>query len=153
HVTPRLPARPIVIIAVVAGLLAGAVTLRAIITDMALLESMHAAVGEHLDQQDLLALTSSGQTAAAFEEAFEHGDELFEPEFNALDGVGANVGDGGRFTRVPRADLTGAGQWGSHTPSRATGPNAVSCNACHVQLFDDGSGSAVGNVIRDPGHT
>ncbi|HEX2455221.1 MAG TPA: di-heme oxidoredictase family protein [Vicinamibacterales bacterium] len=153
HVTPRLPARPIALIGVVALLLAGAVTLRAIITDMALLESMHAAVGEHLDQAELMALVQSGQNNAAFDEAFEHGDELFETEFNALDGVGASVGDGGRFTRVPRADLSGAGQWASHTPSRATGPNAVSCNACHLQLFDDGSGSAVGNVIRDPGHT
>jgi len=32
------------------------------------------------------------------------GDELFETRFNALDGAGMNVGDGGRFTRVPRAD-------------------------------------------------
>jgi len=153
HFTPRLPTRPIALIGAVALLLAGAVTVRAIITDMALLESMHGAVGEHLDQQELMALLESGQNDAAFEEAFEHGDELFETEFNALDGVGANVGDGSRFTRVPRADLGGPGQWGVHTPARNTGPNAVSCNACHIQLFDDGSGSAVGNVIRDPGHT
>src|SRR6185503_8185318 len=37
--------------------------------------------------------------------------------------------------------------------ARATGPNAVSCNACHIQLFDDGSGSPVGNVHRDPLHS
>ena len=29
------------------------------------------------------------------------GDELFETVFNALDGVGANVGNGQRFTRMP----------------------------------------------------
>ena len=122
HVTPRLPARPIVLIGVVALLLAGAVTLRAIITDMALLESMHAAVGEHLDQAELMALVQSGQNDAAFDEAFEHGDELFETEFNALDGVGANVGDGERSRACPRGSTGPA--VGHVTAVRATGPNA-----------------------------
>ena len=70
-----------------------------------------------------------------------------------MDGVGANVGDGSRFTHVPRGDLNGPGQWAQHQPPRATGPNAISCNACHIQLFDDGGGSAVANVHRDPLHT
>ncbi len=44
-------------------------------------------------------------------EAFELGDELFGTQFNALDGSGANVGRGQRFTRVPRADLKGPTEW------------------------------------------
>ena len=41
---------------------------------------------------------------AAFEHAFEMGDELFETVFNAADGVGANIGNGARFSQLPRAD-------------------------------------------------
>lgn len=130
-----------------------AAILRAVVTDMTLVETLHPSKAEHLDQATLLALVQANKKDEAFEEAFEHGDELFETEFTAVDGIGANVGDGTRFTRVPRADLTGAGQWANHTPKRATGPNATSCNACHIQLFDDGSGSAVGNVHRDPEHS
>jgi cytochrome c peroxidase len=85
-----------------------------------------------------------------FDDAFECGDELFETVFNELDGVGANVGQGQRFTRFPRADLRGAGEWFNHTPARITGPNAQACNDCHRQPFDDGAGPIGGNVHRDP---
>src|SRR5262249_15363720 len=85
--------------------------------------------------------------------AFDTGDEMFETRFNALDGVGANVGDGQRFTHVPRADLNGPGEWANHVPARATGPNAEACNACHSDPGDDGSGGAVGTVRRDPLHS
>jgi cytochrome c peroxidase len=125
----------------------------ALTPDMTLVGTLHEPRGEHIEQSELVDLVTNGDPGEAFNEAFEHGDELFETEFNALDGIGANVGDGSRFTRIPRADLTGAGQWGAHTPSRATGPNAMSCNACHEQLFDDGAGSPVGNVHRDPLHS
>jgi hypothetical protein len=138
---------------VVAVLAAGGGALWALTTDFALVGTLHEARAEHADQYELLALVKGGDGEEAFAEAFEHGDELFETEFNALDGVGANVGDGTRFTRVPRADLGEPGQWAAHVPERATGPNAMSCNACHIQLFDDGSGSPVGNVHRDPLHS
>jgi hypothetical protein len=59
-----------------------------------------------LDQNELTDLVKAGQDEEAFEEAFVLGDEIFEREFNAFDGVGANVGQGFRFTRVPRADST-----------------------------------------------
>jgi hypothetical protein len=121
--------------------------------DLALVGTLHKPVAEHTDQYDLMGLVRGGQADEAYALAFEHGDELFETEFNALDGGGANVGDGSRFTRVPRADLDGPGQWASHTPKRETGPNATACTSCHIQLFDDGSGSAVGNVHRDPQHS
>src|SRR5262245_50131306 len=57
-----------------------------------------------------------------FDEIFECGDEIFGTRFNESDGVGANVGDGGRFTKVPRADLKGARQWFNHKPPRVVGP-------------------------------
>src|SRR6185436_6377711 len=139
---------------IVGGILIAATALTwAITTDLSVVRTLHDAVGEHTDQYDLMALIRNGQNDEAFERAFEAGDEFFETEFNALDGGGANVGDGSRFTRVPRADLTGPGQWGVHSPKRETGPNATSCTSCHIQLFDDGSGSAVGNVHRDPLHS
>ena len=110
---------------------------------------VHDNAAEHLSQEDLRGLVAAGQSAAAFEEAFEHGDELFETQFNALDGGGANVGGGARYTRVPRADLKGPGEWFNHRPARVTGPNAGACNACHFRPFDDGAGEASSNVHRD----
>ncbi|HSE39605.1 MAG TPA: hypothetical protein VLH08_02470, partial [Acidobacteriota bacterium] len=124
-----------------------------IITDLTLVAANHQGNAEHVDQMELLQMVQDGESAEAFGEAFEHGDELFETDFNALDGGGANVGQGQRFTRIPRADLTGPGQWANHVPSRATGPNGTACNQCHSQLFDDGSGSTASNVHRDPLHS
>ncbi|MCB1033256.1 MAG: hypothetical protein KDD47_05420, partial [Acidobacteria bacterium] len=118
--------------------------------DPGAVDEVHEAQAEHADQAELVALVASGQTEEAFEEAFELGDELFETTFNILDGVGANVGQGQRFTRVPRADLTGSGEWANHVPARATGPNGQACNQCHGVPADDGSGHANSNVHRDP---
>src|SRR5262245_6722886 len=110
-------------------------------------EAIHGGQIEHCDEA----------VEQGFPEAFECGDELFETRFNAVDGVGANVGDGGRFARGPRADLAGPGQWASHLPARATGPNAESCVSCHQEVelggAGDGSGPAAANVVRDPFHT
>src|SRR5262245_60204033 len=129
------------------------VTAWAIVTDLGLVRRLHAPAAEHGDQLTFLRLVQTGQGEEAFDLAFETGDELFETRFNALDGVGANVGDGQRFTRVPRADLQGPGQWANHFPARATGPNAESCNACHGIPSDDGAGAASSNVHRDPLHS
>lgn len=108
---------------------------------------------EHAHQSDLYEMVAAGRHEEAFEEAFELGDELFETRFNHLDGVGAHVGQGFRFTLLPRADLTGPGEWANHFPSRDTGPNGQACNECHQQPFDDGAGSAALNVHRDPTHS
>ncbi|HXZ25933.1 MAG TPA: hypothetical protein VEI24_06905, partial [Nitrospiria bacterium] len=62
---------------------------------------------EHADQNEFVSLVTGGQTMAAFQAAFNDGDELFETPFNAVDGGGANVGQGQRYTRTPRADLNG----------------------------------------------
>src|SRR5262245_50376415 len=118
--------------------------------ELPLARELHEGAAEHIHQQDLTALVRAGDFAGAFEEAFEGGDELFETVFNAVDGVGANVGGGERFTRVPRADRRGFGEWANHVPSRATGPNAAACNACHNQPTDDGAGGTASNVHRDP---
>lgn len=119
----------------------------------ALVNELHEGVAEHADQATFLALVQSGQGLQAFQEAFHHGDELFETQFNALDGVGAHVGQGLRFTGSPRADLNGPGEWANHFPKRITGPNAEACNQCHGTPFDDGAGRAINNNVRDPGHT
>src|SRR5262245_63587361 len=87
-----------------------------------------------------------------FDEVFECGDELFATVFNALDGVGINVGDGGRFTRVPRSDLNGTLQWNKNIPARITGPNGQACEECHNVPIGDGAGFINSNVIRDPQH-
>lgn len=85
---------------------------------------------------------------------FVCGDELFEIRYNALDGGGMNVGDGGRYTRVPRIDLQ---NWANTTPVRTTGPNATACNVCHTTETIGGAGDGAGptafNAIRDPQQT
>jgi hypothetical protein len=86
----------------------------------------------------------------AFKTAFEAGNEMFETGFNASDGGGAVVHDHERYTRTPRADQQDTGEWFTHTPARATGPNAGACNQCHLQGGDDGAGPAAANVHRDP---
>jgi hypothetical protein len=88
-----------------------------------------------------------------FEAIFICGDELFEVDFNAAEGGGANVGDGQRYTRVPRADKTGPGEWANHTPARATGPNSSSCGDCHSFPVGTAAGRTGFNAIRDPGQT
>jgi hypothetical protein len=113
------------------------------------IDVVHDEAAEHVSQEELRGLAAAGQGAAAFQQAFEEGDELFETFFNALDGGGANVGNGARYTRVPRADLRGPGEWFNHRPIRVTGPNGTACNACHLRPFDDGAGEAAANVHRD----
>jgi hypothetical protein len=107
-------------------------------------------IGGHISQGSLTQQVQAGDAAGAFERAFEHGDNLFASKFNAADGGGANVGGEQRYTRVPRADQTASPLWKTHTPARATGPNAASCNECHSQGGDDGGGPAAANVHRDP---
>lgn len=132
---------------------AGTAMIWPIIANLSLVSQLHESQAEHIDQAELLALVQAGEDEEAFELAFETGDEFFETVFNALDGVGANVGGGQRFTRIPRADLNGPGEWANHTPVRATGPNAEACNLCHDTPEDDGAGTAVSNNHRDPFHT
>jgi hypothetical protein len=105
------------------------------------------AQAQHCSMNTILAITNPLQR---FQAAFTCGDNLFSDQFNEIDGSGANVGDGRRYTRFPRADLKGANQWFSHTPARATGPNAQSCGNCHAKPFDDGAGDIAVNAVRDP---
>lgn len=136
------------------ALLAGALALAGVPAAADEVGDVHEPAAEHIDQSVLFDLVVAGEHDEAFELAFEVGDELFETEFNVLDGVGANVGQGGqKFSRVPRADLAGPGEWANHFPERATGPNAQACNHCHDLPFDDGAGTTAGNVHRDPTHS
>ena len=112
-------------------------------------EQNHEKAAFHITQAELNELAATDM-ALAFITAFDHGDEIFEFEFNALDGGGANVGNGQRYTRTPRPDLRGAGEWATHTPARATGPNGASCVSCHFAPVADGSGGPSSNVTRDP---
>lgn len=104
----------------------------------------------HIAQSEINALIHAGKTQEVFGLTFERGDEVFGHTYTAEDGVGANIGNGQRFTLVPRADLAGDGEWKSHQPARFTGPNAEGCEICHAQPFGDGSGPAAMNNIRDP---
>jgi len=105
------------------------------------------------DQAALNRLVRSGEPGIAFVTAFEAGDELTEFSFASEHGVGANVGDGRRFARFPRADLAGAGEWAAHQPSRDGGPNATSCIACHNAPIANGAGDVAVNAVVDPAHT
>ena len=114
------------------------------------IQIQHEPQAEHCIQEEMNQIEDPHERFIA---AFDCGDELFEVVFNSLDGVGANVGAGQRFSRIPRADMIGDGEWGNHLPARATGPNGQACNQCHNQPFDDGAGNISGNVIRDPTHS
>jgi cytochrome c553 len=106
-----------------------------------------------VDQNMLTQMVENGEAATAFHEAFEAGDELTEFSFGADRGVGAYIGEGRRFTRFPRADLTGSMEWANHFPKREGGANATSCIACHSAPFANGAGDIALNVVVDPNHT
>lgn len=109
---------------------------------------------EHLDQRKFDQLVRDHRNPEAFQIAFSQGDLFFDQLFlfDTVFGVGAQVGQGQRFTRVPRADLKERGQWATHFPARATGPNGMSCIECHTQAHHDGGGFVALNVTRDPFH-
>jgi cytochrome c peroxidase len=120
----------------------------------ALAQRLHERVhDESVFQEELTRFLELGLGPAGFRWGFAQGEELFEAEYSILDGGGANVGGGQRYTRVPRADLSGSGEWATHVPPRTTGPNAASCVACHDTPANDGSGGAAANVQRDPFRT
>jgi hypothetical protein len=152
---PRRRRSATIALAIAAGLvlLTGAALLRGLVVSLGEVDLVHDRAATHVSQEELRALVAGGQADRAFTLAFELGDELFATSFNALDGGGANVGRGQRFTRMPRADLKGTGEWFAHTPARVTGPNAQGCFECHEQPFEDGSGTAALNVHRDPFRT
>jgi hypothetical protein len=66
---------------------------------------LHTPAAEHVEQTALTSLLAANQHHEAFERAFELGDELFAAQFNALDGGGANVGEGQRFSQIGRAHV------------------------------------------------
>jgi cytochrome c peroxidase len=103
----------------------------------------------NLNMINSLDNTTGNGPSARLAEAFSCGDDLFSDVFNELDGIGARVGQGRRFTRYPRADLNGPGEWNQHTPPRITGPNAQACSDCHGAP-GDGAGGIQTHAVRDP---
>jgi hypothetical protein len=144
--------RPTVLAAATAVVAATGVTAWAIVTqsELQIVATLHAPVHVKTFQDDLNDLVRAGRNADAFTLAFESGDTMFGSTFNALDGSGVNVGNGERYSHVPRADLKGPTQWFTHTPPRVTGPNAAGCFECHNVPFEDAAGLPSGNVHRDP---
>jgi len=120
--------------------------------DLDVSETVHNPQLEHINQQALNRLAVA-DPHAAFEQAFEIGNALFDTAGNELDGVGANVGDGSRFAKHPRMDLAGSTQWATHLPHRTTGPNSQACTECHFRPSEDGSGPVSANNVRDPKRT
>lgn len=147
---PRLLIMVGIIALVITGSAAALLTL--VVSNLTIVAALHQPQGNPLDQFQLLNLVKAGKPDQAFDLAFETGDTFFGNVFNALDGVGANVGIGLRFTRVPRADLNGPGEWANHIPKRPTGPNAQSCFDCHRTPIEDGGSPAVDMNMRDPFH-
>ena len=156
--------------AVVAGaLIMGSASAVAIVTDLSLVELLHenpagSVPGEEfrIDQLNLNSLPqgtaepSMGDPGERFGRAFLFGDEFFEFTQNVIGGAGTNVGDGSRFTRVPKADLTRGSdlskprQWLDHLPERSTGPNGQSCIECHNRPFGTFAGNSAVAAHRDP---
>lgn len=122
------------------------------VDDTSTTQRLHPSQVEHVTQAELNEMLAT-DPLAAFLFAFDLGDEMFEVDFTAVDGGGANVGNGERTTRIPRADLNGQGEWANHFPERATGPNGSSCISCHLQPVADGAGGTSSDVHRDPLHS
>lgn len=108
---------------------------------------------EPVEQAKLNALSAAKGSLAAYIHAFEAGDELSEHQFDSQRGVGANIGEGRRFARFPRADLKGPGEWAQHFPRREGGANSTSCVSCHNAPIANGGGDIAQNVLVDPAHT
>src|SRR5262245_66127888 len=85
--------------------LLGAGVAVAVVNQLSDLQRLDAVYDSAFTHSDQLTLRSS-----ELGDVFEAGDAYFETEFNTLDGGGANVGRGQRFTRVPSADLRGPGE-------------------------------------------
>lgn len=102
-----------------------------------------------VDQAALTALAAK-DAKAAFLQAFDAGDELTEATFTSARGVGAKVREGQLFTRMPRADLAGDGEWAAHEPRREGGPQAQACITCHAAPYANGAGGVALNVAIDP---
>jgi hypothetical protein len=146
----RLVRRPAVWGLAAALVVGGTVSAWAIVTasELEMARAHHPPIHVKTFQDDLNAAAAENMQEA-FLEAFELGDVIFGNIFNALDGIGANVGNGERFSRVPRVDLNAPNQWNTHFPSRVTGPNASACFECHNIPFEDGAGLPSGNIHRD----
>ncbi len=120
---------------------------------LTLTASLSVAQNQHVDQNELNRLIEEGRHTEAFEAAFDAGEALTSRTFDTSDGVGANIGNGGLFARIPRADLDGPEDWANHYPARETGVNAATCAACHSVPLMMGAGDLSSNILADPSHS
>ena len=74
-------------------------------------------IGGKIIQATLTNLVLAGNNDAALDQAFDHGDEMFSVGFNAAEAA-APTSAGGRFTRMPRADLTAPAVGATHALAR-----------------------------------
>lgn len=119
------------------------------ILDLLTMGAIEENLGGHVSQSFLESLDAE----EAFELAFDSGKALFEMEFRAIDGVGVNMGDGDRFSSIPRPDLNWPLGWGNIIPKRTTGPNSDSCISCHRFPLRDATGQTGRNTLKiDPQH-
>ena len=89
-ILPRNLIRGTGVMALTLGVAAGAGAITTDPGELALVDALVGPAGEHCD-----AAIAGGD----YETIFICGDEFFEFRFNAVDGGGMNVGDGGRYTR------------------------------------------------------
>ncbi|MCY3916379.1 MAG: hypothetical protein OXG49_10255 [Chloroflexi bacterium] len=89
------------------------------------------ALSRHIEQADIL----NGNLS--FDEALDHGEELFTVLFNVCDGQGRPATTGGVTAREPDEMAF----------SRVSAPDSNSCASCHIQPRVGGGAEFVGNVF------
>jgi len=77
---------------------------------------------KRIDQFRYNDMVMAGDAATAFNAAFEASDELTEHNFTAEQGVGAQIGEGRLFARIPSADLTSDQEWANHLQNARVAP-------------------------------
>ncbi|WP_086930040.1 di-heme oxidoredictase family protein [Agarilytica rhodophyticola] len=116
------------------------------VPDLDVIDRLEEPLAEHCTQQEINAISN---VRRRFTFTFECGRRLFDTRFNILDGGGGNVGNGKRYSGVPRADLNGSDQWANHFPQRRSGPDGEACSDCHEEPLA-GAGASGLDIVSDP---
>lgn len=95
-------------------------------------------IGERPSVEEHMSQTDIDQGAVALKKIIDHGQQVFDARFNALDGRGRPGTTGGGAPRDPH---------GQPDFLRTSGPDANSCAGCHNQPSSGGAGDIVANVF------